>query len=733
MNARLLPLALLVSFALCSIVLRAQTFSEDISITEIEVPVQVLIDGRAVHGLTRDNFELRIDGEPRELTWFEELGPEAVESDETREARDARRTRGRSTPIDRARSYLLVFDFAFSGPFEIERAVDGARALVDEQSHPTDRISIALFSQPVGARIVVPFTRDRTGLGLGLDLIESLALEKPKKNVVKLEALDAWWQGAYNTEALPLPMRADLAGNTRTLLQPLADSEQPAGFGLPVLRPGASADEPLYRTARFSSIRGIGSSGLSAVREMGRSMASLVTMLRDVPEPKNVIWLSDGVSGALFTGTETRTPVLHRMKPMIDALGDTGWVLQAVDVGGIPAPPVSVFQEPRDPNSRLGAFESGPAVVAGENNASLFYLANETGGELYENYNRTFKATRKLLDRGRASYLLAFQLDESAKEAERFDIEVKLTPPIPGASVLHRPGFRTALAPKDRILTERRMDAAELALGNREIDELDVVVRPVVLPRSGEASVPVFVDVALGGIDIGAKGKKKARLDIHGYALDSSGDIVGGFGRQTVFRARGERRATVVEELKLPPGEYELRVLTWDLRGNRRHLATLPLSVQDGLSLAGPVVAAAETPTLIFEPKGSSSRPGLELLRTDRGLVHPDLTPALTQGRARRYLLLSEAGSSTETITIRVVDESGAAVRDALVTERIEDGPDGEVRHSGLIETGGLAPGVYRIEAALTSEQSGTTRSSATFTIVGEASPPAATGSDQSR
>lgn len=677
-----------------------QTFSDDISILEVEIPVQVLVDGRTLRGLGRADFELLVEGEPQELSWFEAIELDASIAVAGTAPVPAEPLQEPTTESRWRRHYLLFFDFGFSSGPAIERAVDGARRMVEFQRHPNDRLAIVIFGEAVGARIVVPFTSDQRGLELGLELVESLAGPKQKQKVAALEALDAWWQDSSGAEALPAPLLADLGRDSWTLIQPLERPVRLAGLGLPIAtgRPGAA--EP-YRQARLSSILGIGGS-LSTLRALGRSAASLVTLLRDVPDPKHMLFLSQGL-GALSDAAAS-TSGLFRLKPMVDAFVDTGWVLHSIDIGGIPAPPASALLGPEDYNSNVDA-GLGVVETAGSANNSLFYLANETGGELFEHYNRIHQATEKIVTRTEASYLLAFQPQNLATDGERYEIEVRLVPEIRNARVLHRPSFRAPRPAADRSISERRMDAAEVTLTGRALDELEARFLPTILLTADGARVPIFAEVPIAQLDAGAKRRKKVRLDIHGYAVDESGAVRAGFARELEFRPAGERAVHVAAEIALPEGRYELRMLAWDLRGQRRHLSITDLDVRSASSgrvmLLGPLfVASAESLRRVF-PTDIDDLAGLALFDLDDGVQPIDPAPSIVRGRSRRFLLLASGTEPLAEPDLALMAADGTRIVARAKLDRVTDGADGTARFTGLLDTTELAAGRYQLEARL--------------------------------
>jgi VWFA-related protein len=708
-------MALLVASGVAS----AQTYREDISITEVEVPVQVLVDNRAVAGLERENFVLLVDGEPQELTWFQAIELDdagliatATSTTSSEPAGDA--AHAVSRPPTWSRHYLVLFDFAFSSRDRLERGLEGVREMIESQSHPTDRLALAFYAQSLGARILVPFTSDRKGLELGVSFLEATLDAKTGKSVERLEELDAWWREASPAGALPDPMLADLGSAADTLIQPIVRPTPLAGLGLPIGRPTAGESESDYKLSRLNALFGLNyGTGISEVRALSRSLASLVTLLRDIPEPKHLFYLSEGLGGL-------GTSELERLKPMLNAFRTTGWTLQSIDLTGLLPPPASVLTGPEDFDGDRELRGNGVGVVSAFSDDSLFYLANETGGEAYENYNKIHKATEKVLGRSRVTYLLAFQPSEQLADGDRYDIEVRLEPKIKGARLLHRPGFRAPREPLDRSLTERRMDAAEWALSGEERSELAVTTLPVVIPTAKGARVPLFVEVDTAGLDTGRKGKKKARLDIHGYAVDANGTVRGGFARQLKFRPEDAETVAIATELELPTGGYELRLLAWDLRSGRQRIAGTPLEVgpreDSGPALLGPYFLTSEVSSRRFEPLASQAGEGMDLFELDGELAYPDARPTLRSGRSRRFLVLATEANEELSLAGRVLDSDDTPVA-SIALEEVAGDPPG--RFVGIVDSTGLDPGEYRIEIAPDGDLASPGPAEATFTVLG--------------
>jgi VWFA-related protein len=140
----------------------APIFGTEVSV--VAVPVFVTDKaGRAVAGLTADDFELEDQGRKVPLVAF--LAVAAAGAVPGAEA-------GTLLQASARRQFLFLFDLTFSTPTGIMRARDAAIRLVRENLAPSDLAAVATFSQR-GVQILVTFTPDRlqveraiTNLGL---------------------------------------------------------------------------------------------------------------------------------------------------------------------------------------------------------------------------------------------------------------------------------------------------------------------------------------------------------------------------------------------------------------------------------------------------------------------------------------------------------------------------------------------------------------------------------------
>ena len=165
--------------SLCSLILAAllslgapparaeQRFSQSTDVTVVEVPVQVLRDGKPVRGLTANDFEVYEGRSKQAVTGFETLDLTAAAA--TPEA-------ARRVPMSARRRFVLMFDLAFSSPAQMDRARQAAKDLLHGSFHPTDLVAIAAYIPTVGPQLLIGFTPDHKMIESAIDRLSPVQM-----------------------------------------------------------------------------------------------------------------------------------------------------------------------------------------------------------------------------------------------------------------------------------------------------------------------------------------------------------------------------------------------------------------------------------------------------------------------------------------------------------------------------------------------------------------------------
>lgn len=708
----------------------AQRYSGKVVITAVEVPVQVVRNGEPVRGLTREDFVVLDRGVERKLIDFEVLDVLSLAPEGDEAMQPAGVAAADAPGIARGRHLLFLFDFHFSPDRRLALAVAGARRLVETSLVASDRVAVAIYSGSARANILVGFTGVRREIELGLSYVDALARRRPKEIRRAREDLVDYWTVVTGDAA-----DGDGAERLRTLASRLGSSAAVALSGID-LSGDVMSEAEYVAISGAGDGRGAGGNSftgllgprlfddaapemeglLSQIRAFSEAMTDLATLLRDVPHPKHLFLFSEGFPTRAFTNVEIRARAISRIKPGIRAMQAGGWAIQAIDIEGVPDSLAgSGRSATADVDSAATSFITGNARgdfraqtgQGGFDAEALAYLSGETGGQVMENFNNVAKAGNRLLEATAVTYLLVFQPEDLKADGRYRRLDVRLAKPIPGARVLHRPGYVAPTAAAEAGETARRMDEARLVTGDQTV--LDLAASSLVLagPKARfliELEAPeLLADRSTGSFELefqayvfGSGDRLEQRLHRRlTFDLDRVGDRV---------HRRGLRLSGALD---LPYGRHRVRLLLRDAAGERvfarSHVVESPVEVRRW----------ASTP-LFLDPAREALV--LEILPADWGELGlptsrfvPAASAALPPGGSRPFVFLFFTPETTRAkVSARILDGSDEPVDGAAVTwrERLPDAGDGGTRLLGTLDAGALAPGDYQVE--LTVDDGGT-------------------------
>ncbi len=687
-------------------------FGEQVTVTVVQVPVQVFRDGEPVSGLTEEDFEVFDEGERRELSSFE-----VVDLTQTVDGAAPAAEAPRSEQAHR--SLLVLFDLAFGDARSLERARRGIAQMIDKQLHPSDRVAIATYEASDGAQILLGFTSDRELLRAALDLLGAV-FRGDRRAVASARAAfqrrEAEAGGRSERDGLArlsarLGPSAALAleGRLRpraTATGSIASGNELAAAGLlGVAADGSTRLDPTVGSLAFSEASEITESfsaeanlrvEIAATRAFTEAISELVTLLRDLDGQKHLIYLSRGMSGAVIE----KQAVAPFMEAMFEAFRRSGWQVQAVDLRGQPDAFGGGLHE-------LGSPEPGPTPTIAFKGASLLYMAEGAGGEVYENFSDVSLATRRILTTTRITYVLSFSVADLPQDGRYRKLEVRLEN-RDGYRLEHREGYYAPKPAAERSDLEHRLDEAERLLGDGEGGELEAVAQAFPLqPDDGKAPVPFFVEVA--GRSLGSVGEAARRtLRLRAFLIDESGAIAGAFDHELGIDLAQAGPAVAAHGVRFygalvaPEGEHRLRLVVDDVEGGRSWLGALPLTVaSEGQEtfLAPPFFVDLAGGWFVTRYDAGSTSALYPFKVGERDVV-PAVQPRLAPGDTRAVLLLLQGSVPKDlAISARVLAADGSAAGGGsfkLLSR--EPAAGGIQRLLASFSPAGLADGEYRLE-----------------------------------
>jgi len=686
----------------------AQTFLEATDVVAIEVPVQVIgADGKPVRGLTADNFEVYEGRKKQPLVGFEALDLAS---------RPAAEGSGGNTappPLAARRHFLMMFDFTFSSPKGLTQARDAARTFV-EQLHPTDLVSVASYTSDKGTEVLLQFTGDRGQILAGIDRL----------------GLHAFRNEDRAADPLGLIVVDDLFSMVGK------DKSGPTDDG-PAIDPGEMEriiGRELGLAAQVTRERSVGN--------MTRSYGELAHLMAGVRGRKYLVLFSEGFDSALLSGTANMdeqkalaeddeiwninsaerfgsTKAVSQMEQMLEEFRRADCVIQAVDVAGL----------------RAGVV--GQAQWAGGKD-SLFLMARDTGGELFENMNQLDVAVAQVLERTSVTYVLAFQpnVADVPRDGSYHKLRVELKNGPRGARLVHRPGYYAPQSYDKRSPLEKALLAGQALVGGEEKKQVrtSVLAAPFPVP-GGPWYVPVLIEVDGPSLTAGME-KGAIPTDIYAYAFDAEGRVRDFFSQTVgldlakVGPALAQGGLKFFGHLDLPPGEWSVRVLVRNGANGAMGLQVATVHVPE-LTQAGPVLLPAFFP----EPQGKWLIVREAARQGDREVPYPFMLGTQPYVPASMPVLAAGQGSSVSLVGYRLKPgalraeakvltadgrEAGAGTIEGL--ERLETAADGSDRMVAIFAPpAGLQPGDYMLMVTVIDSAGAAETSVAPFQIAGTA------------
>ena len=693
-------------------------FAGETQVIAVEVPVQVLLDGEPVRGLTAESFRVYEGRELRPLTGFE-----VVDLSETvpRPGVDVAggtgpRPAALAVPPAGRRHFLLFFDLAFTEAGRQKQALRAARSLVREGLHPSDLVGVAFYTDRRGASLVLQFTPDRAQVERVLDAFEHLLEGKKGKPAAEVATAG---EGARRPDPLGLtaggPSSAlvqvgQAAGyQTSDFAEALAEiggkGSGIGGFLMDnILAHSAAVMEQVYEEQRATR-----------AAYLADNLEALAKALRGIEGPKHLVLLSQGFDASLMepgpivmgSGSGGGGWLLSAMNDMVAELRRSGWVIHGADVGGIEGTELGGLSAP------IGARPAGVGSLSSATKGSLAFLAKETGGTLVENTNDLATGLEDVLERTGVTYVLTFQVAEVREDGAFHPIRVELVDAPRGAQVVHRTGFHAPSRPADRDPLEQLAQAAARILAGDEIGGLPATLRATALSYSGEsAEVAVVLEIAGRELLEGRPGDTSPELYV--YAFDADGAVADFFARAVPLarsgRGDGPGGVKLVGGLELAPGRYEIRAL---VRSGTGHETVRFTSLEVPAREAGPrllpplfIQGTDERWLVASVEEGAGGEAGGDgyPFQVEGRRIAPAAVPVLAPGQAARLLLpgVGLTGQGVE-LDARIVAETGEPIRPArlkILGRRSPEAGPPDVLVAEL-DPEGLAPGGYRLEVAI--------------------------------
>jgi VWFA-related protein len=508
--------------------------------------------GRFVEDLRPEQFELSVGGKPHPISFFEQVT--AGSRDEERQlaaARGGNRPARTTSPApgrqpERGRSIFFFVDDVHLASENLARARVALLRFIEDGMGEKDQAAILSTSGQIS--FLQQLSNNKTVLR---EAVARLSFKRnPEVNAgpVSISEYDADQVEARNRELF------------RYLVNAMAKINSTAPAQAVIAR-----TRQISATARMDTVN-----TLSMLESLLRSTAPL-------PGRKLIFFISDG-----FVADPRRSGVVERMEHVTKVAAQVGAVIYTMDARGTFGD-TSIDASKNPYPDFTGSVSRNIFAEALVTQEPLRILADNTGGQAILNSNSFDEGFRRALDDSSNYYLLAWRPEgeEQLGVKARIRVSVKGRPEL---KVRVRRGF---IEPPVLSPSQKETSANSEALKSPEGELLSALgalypLRALPLALSvGYINTPNqgMVLAASMQLDAGALWtdaaveNEKAEIDVLGVALDDRGSISSFKQKLNVpaesFSRKGQRAIVWHQQLPLPPGLYQVRVVARERQSGR--------------------------------------------------------------------------------------------------------------------------------------------------------------------
>ena len=543
--------------------------------TELVQTDVVVLDkqGHFVEGLKPEQFELKVDGKPQPIAFFDRVTTGSA-SEETQllaargGARPAALKEAPRTTIKRGRTIIFFVDDLHMSADSLNRVRKLLLRLIDNELDADDLAVVASPASPIG--FLKQFTNNKTVLRAAVARLSYQPYaasdnQRPQMSEFQAQAIDRNDQDvmAYFVEQV-------VRENPR----------MPATMAASVVKQRA---QQILRQASFVTLNMV-----SALDSLMRNSISL-------PGRKIAFFFSDG-----FFLDNRSSDTQERFRRATTAAARAGVVIYTLESRGL----VTGMSDPTreevfDPRGRFARMTATAEIAPSQD--ALHSLAEETGGRAFVNTNALDSLLRSAFEEMSRYYLLAWRPNPETNRGGKFRrIEVSIT----GRSDLKvraRRGFLPEAAnPRAKQGDARATPPATAKTADGELrDAINSMLPQKALRTSLSAN---YIDLPENGLllTIAMKipgdaltytpvaDKLGAVVDVVGGVFNDQGQLLSSFkdelkpvASSTDQSALRSQRVIYTSQLAVKPGLYQVRVAARDAQSKRTGSATEWIEVPD--------------------------------------------------------------------------------------------------------------------------------------------------------
>ena len=557
--------------------------------------------GTFVDGLKRDQFVLKIDGKPRDISFFERIVAgsrnEEAQIAAARGGSNAGLGTGGAVPLDRGRTIFFFIDDLHLSPGSNKQTRLMLQRFIDRQMGQNDEAAITSASGQIG--FLQQLTDDKRVLKAATERL------RPRP---------------YSTADFQRPVMTEYQAQ---LIQ--AENDDVLSYFVDEL---IRLEPSLSRTAAASIIKGRASQMAQQANYFTsgtlNSLKVVVKNTSGLPGRKLIFLISDG-----FLLDNRNSDSNDRLRQITSAAAAAGVIIYSIDARGLTSGlPDASREMPFDPSGRLVRGAAGE-LTASQN--GLNALAGDTGGRAFLTSNDLSIGVTRALKETSAYYLLAWRpedADQQNQRSRRVEVSVNGRPDL---VIRFHHGFGDS--PPAETASQKKKEGEA---GSRPAGELMVETLRAIYPKS---DLPV--SISLNFLDLDKVGQtlttslkistnsmtlepqadqQVAALDIGGGVYDDQGKPVSTFSKHLTIKTKSNTKAAPPDSIfyshftTIKPGLYQVRVAAVDAKQGRSGSALAWIEIPNisakTLTLSSLIVGERKTETEVDSSTADASDSG---------------------------------------------------------------------------------------------------------------------------
>ncbi len=538
--------------------------------------------GKFINNLRAEDFELRIDGKPYPVLFFDRVVNGVAADLPQTEPRNTR-SAAMLAPEDRARTVLFFVDDLHLSNESIGRARKMLSHYLDQEMGENDQVVIASTSGRLG--LLQQLTSEKEVLRAAVERLKYFPQDLADSDRPRMSAYQALSIQRGDPETLNY-FASVLLNNELALLA----RQQPQ------LASNIAEQRTRSRADRIARQSGLGAAQtLAALNTAVRSSAQIVGR-------KLFVFISDG----FFINNRTRD-ITGKLEMIADAAVHAGAVLYTIQASGL--------------NTTFPDAASDAMVISGVGNGRIFgedsaaqdpltQLAADTGGKALLNANDLSGSMKSVLQESNDYYLLAWRPEKAVttgNEFHRIEVSVKSHPDL---SVLVQRGFfrdgaSTSLVAVKAVKPKPSSDSqvADLAAAirgkvSRAPLQTSVMANYLDVPNHG-ARLSILMQVARPTARAG-NGPNAGIVEVAGVVYDEAGKVAASFVDSVKPEPGSEsQHITYLNQFDVKPGLYQVRGAARDsngLTGMAMQWVKVPDLTSHDLTLSSLLIGERELP-----------------------------------------------------------------------------------------------------------------------------------------